>query len=121
LVSSLKNVIERLINEARQASSHTAKFTVLTKLLRELFGIELVDLIPGIEKKVGSKIYGFRGKTDLLFGSVIFEVKVNLERELEDAKKELKKYFQALQEIEPERKHIGIATDVINFKAYMPV
>jgi SAM-dependent methyltransferase len=121
LVSSLKDVIERLINEARQASSHTAKFTVLTKLLRELFGIELVDLIPGIEKKVGSRIYGFRGRTDLLFCSVIFEVKVNLERELEDAKKELKKYFQALHEIEPERRHIGIATDVINFKAYMPV
>jgi SAM-dependent methyltransferase len=114
-------MIERLINEARQASSHAAKLTVLTKLLRELFGIELVDLIPSIEKKVGSKIYGFRGRTDLLFGSVIFEVKVNLERELEDAKKELKKYFQALHEIEPERRHIGIATDVINFKAYMPV
>jgi len=91
------------------------------KLLRELFGVELIELLPGIEKKVGSRIYGFRGSADLLFRSVIFEIKVNLGRELDDAKMKLRKYFQALFEVEPERRHIGIATDVIDFKAYIPV
>lgn len=108
------------MNEAKQARSHPAKLVVLANLLRE-FGIELTELLPGIEKKVGSKIYGFKGSEDLLFRSVIFEVKVDLNREIDDAKEKLKKYFQAMYEARPEEKHIGIATDVVNFKAYIPV
>ncbi|RLI46734.1 hypothetical protein DRO64_00465 [Candidatus Bathyarchaeota archaeon] len=92
----------------------------MTNLLRE-FGIELTELLPGIEKKVGSKIYGFRGSEDLLFRSVIFEIKVDLDKEINDAKEKLKKYFQAMLEAKPEERFVGIATDVINFKAFKPV
>jgi len=116
-----KPIIERCIIEAKRANTHPAKLVVLTNLLKELFSIELTELLLGVERKVGSRIYGFRGSGDLLFRSVIFEVKVDLEREIEDAKGKLKKYFQALYEEKPEEKHVGIATDVINFKAYIPI
>jgi len=116
--STFKPVIKRYVSEARQARSHPAKLIVLTNLLKELFGVELVELLPGIETKIGSKIYGFRGSEDLLFRSVIFEVKVDLDREVDDAKGQLKRYFQAMLENKPEERYVGIATDVVNFKAY---
>ena len=119
-LSTFRSIIERCVSDARRATSHPAKLVVLTNLLKE-FGVELVELLPGIEKKVGSKIYGFRGSEDLLFRSVIFEIKVDLDREIDDAKEKLKKYFQAMIETRPDEKFIGIATDVINFKAYKPV
>ncbi|MEM3040561.1 MAG: N-6 DNA methylase, partial [Nitrososphaerota archaeon] len=115
-------MIKEHVARARQANTHPAKLMVLSSLLEGLFGVTLEELIPGIEKKLGSKIFGIRGSADLLFRNVIFEVKVNLEAELEDAKRKLKeKYFQALYEYESERRHIGIATDAIRFKAYLPV
>jgi len=113
--------IEHYVSKARQAHSHPAKLIVLTNLLEELFGVELVELLPGIETKIKSKIYGFRGSEDLLFRSVIFEVKVDLDREIDDAKEQLKRYFQAMLENRPGERFVGIATDVINFKAYRAV
>ncbi|MEM4546589.1 MAG: hypothetical protein QW328_07515 [Nitrososphaerota archaeon] len=114
-------IIKEHIVRSRRANTHPAKLLVLSSLLRELFGVTLEELIPGIETKLGSKILGVRGNADLLFLDVVFEVKVNLEAEHEDAKAKLRKYFQVLYELEPDRRHIGIATDVIGFRAYLPV
>jgi len=113
--------LNEYLSRARHANTHTAKQVILANLLKEVFGVQLEDLIPGIEKKVGSRILGVRGRIDLLYSNVVFEVKVDLERELEDAKAGLKKYFQALLEINPNAKLVGIATDLINFKAFIPV
>jgi methylase of polypeptide subunit release factors len=113
--------LNKYLSRARHANTHTAKQVILANLLKEVFGVQLEDLIPGIEKKVGSRILGVRGRIDLLYSNVVFEVKVDLERELEDAKAGLKKYFQALLEINPNAKLVGIATDLINFKAFIPV
>jgi type I restriction-modification system DNA methylase subunit len=113
-------MLDKYIESARRASTHPAKLTVLSELLREIFNVELEDLLPGIEKKIGSKILGVRGSIDLLYSNVIFEIKVDLERELDDAKEKLKKYFQAMLEAHEERP-IGIATDVINYRAFLPV
>ncbi|RLF38119.1 MAG: hypothetical protein DRN00_04765, partial [Thermoplasmata archaeon] len=117
----LKAVLERCLEQARRARSHPAKLVALTNLLKNLFNVELTEILPGIEEKVGSKIFGIRGSADLIFRAVIFEIKVDLERELDDAKAKLKKYFQALTEAEPETNFVGIATDVIKFKAYGPL
>jgi methylase of polypeptide subunit release factors len=119
--SDFQSIIMECLDRAKQANSHPAKLIVLTDLLKKLFGVELIEIIPGIERRLGSKIYGFRGRADLLFRLVVFEIKVDLEKELEDAKNQLKKYFQALFENNPIEKFIGIATDVIHFKAYVPV
>ena len=83
-ISGYKSIIDKRVHEARVARTHPAKLMILQRLLKELFGIELIELLPGIEKRLGSKIYGFRGRTDLLFRSVIFEIKTNLGRELDN-------------------------------------
>jgi type I restriction-modification system DNA methylase subunit len=113
-------MLDKYIKSAGRASTHPAKLTVISELLREIFNVKLEDLLPGIEKKIGSKILGVRGSIDLLYSNVIFEIKVDLERELDDAKEKLKKYFQAMLEAHEERP-VGIATDVINYKAFLPV
>jgi len=93
----------------------------LIDILRDIFKVDLEEIIPGIETKLGSKIWGVRGSVDLLFAYTVFEVKVNLSREIKDAEKKLKKYFQALYERNPNKKYIGIATDIITFRAYKPI
>lgn len=114
-------VIEEHVEEARSANTHTAKLMVLSSLLEKLFGVKLDELIPGVERKLGSKILGLKGSADLVFSNVVFEVKVSLARELDQAKQQLMKYLQALYEKEPEGKNIGIVTDAIEFRAYKPV
>ncbi|MEM2290856.1 MAG: N-6 DNA methylase [Candidatus Korarchaeum sp.] len=109
--------IKKHMMEAKRANTHQARLTLLVELLRELFGVELEELIPGIETKIEAR----RLRADLIFSNVVFEVKVDLKRELEDAMEQLKKYLQALYDQEPERRSIGIATDAIEFKAYIPV
>jgi type I restriction-modification system DNA methylase subunit len=113
--------LDNFISRARQANTHVAKQLVLADFLGKTFDIQLEDLVPGIEKKVGSRILGVRGRIDLLYSDIVFEVKVDLNRELDTAKGELKKYFQALLEANPKTKLVGIVTDLINFKAFIPV
>jgi len=74
-----ESIVKECLARAKQANSHPAKLIVLTDLLRRLFGIELIEIIPGVERSLGSKIYGFRGRADLIFRLIIFEVKVDLE------------------------------------------
>ncbi|MEM2370768.1 MAG: N-6 DNA methylase [Candidatus Bathyarchaeia archaeon] len=114
-------LIKKHVARARQARKHPAKLYILLSLLKELFGVELEELIPGIEKELGSKLWGLRGSADLVFSNVVFEVKVDLKKELDDATQKLIKYLQVLHEREPEKRSVGIATDAIEFKAYAPI
>jgi len=120
-VSQVAMMIKDHIAKASQVHTHPAKLAVLLSLLKELFGVELEELIPGIETKLGSKLWGLRGRADLIFSNVVFEIKVDLKRELDDAKQKLIKYLQVLHEHEPKKRSIGIATDVLEFKAYVPI
>jgi len=119
--NEVAKIVRDHIARAKLANTHPAKLLVLSNLLEELFQVKLEELIPGVETKLGSKIWGLRGSADLLFLNVVFEVKVDLDRELDDAKRKLKKYLQALHEREPWKVSIGIATDSVKFKAYAPV
>lgn len=119
-LDEIKQIIDKTIKNAKEANTHQAKMMVLSHFLKELFGIEIVELIPGIEKDLRSKVMGVRGKADLIFSGIVFEMKVNLERELDDAKKQIKKYLQALYEVDS-KKSVGIITDAIEFKAYHPI
>jgi methylase of polypeptide subunit release factors len=114
-------VIKDYVAKSRSANTHPAKLLVLSGLLRDLFGVRLEELIPGVETELGSKLWGLHGRADLIFSNVVFEIKVNLEDERDDAEKQLMKYFQILHTKEPQGHHVGIATDVIEFVAYMPV
>ncbi|MEM2550438.1 MAG: N-6 DNA methylase, partial [Nitrososphaerota archaeon] len=122
VANEIANVIKEYMAKASQARTHPAKLVVLTRLLEDLFNVELEELIPGIESRLGSRLWGLRSKrADLIFSNVVFEIKVDLRRELDDAKQQLIKYLQSLHEKEPEGRNVGIATDAIEFKAYAPV
>jgi len=113
--------LDKYINMAKKSTTHSGRFAILSKLLEEIFNVKLEEILPGIEKKVGNQVFGIKGRIDLLYSNVIFEVKVDLNKEIDDAKKELKKYFQILLEASPKEKLIGIATDVINYIAFIPI
>lgn len=114
-------ILARFVSNAKLAHTHEGKFLILSDILRVVFKTELEEILPGIETKLGSKIWGVKGSVDLLFTNVVFEIKVDLSREIKDAEEKLKKYFQALYERDPDKKYIGIATDVITFRAYKPI
>lgn len=121
VASKTAMMIKKHVARARQAHMHPAKLTVLLSLLEELFGVRLEELIPGVESKFGSKLWGLRGSADLIFSNVVFEIKVDPKKELDDAIQKLIKYLQVLHERGPGRRSIGIAMDAIEFKAFAPI
>lgn len=120
-MQQFKEIIQAHSNNSKRANTHPAKLLLLAELLKKLFRVQIEELITGIEKKLGSKILGLRGSADLIFSDVVFEIKVDLERELEDAKKQITKYLQVLHEKKPNRRHVAIATDCLEFRAFAPV
>jgi hypothetical protein len=52
--------LDKYVEEARRANTHAAKLIVLSSLLKEVFGVELQDLVPGVEKKLDSRVLGVR-------------------------------------------------------------
>lgn len=118
--STFSSIIKDHVARRNSVHTHAGKLLVLSRLLEKLFGVKLEELIPGIETKLGSKLWGLRGRADLIFSNVIFEIKVDINRELDDAERQLSKYFQVLLEREPKRKHIGVVTDSIQFIVYTP-
>jgi hypothetical protein len=117
---SYDQIIKDHLAAARLANKHPAKLLALSKLLSQVFNVEITDLIPGIETHLGSRILGLKGSVDLLFSDVVLEIKVDLAAELDDAERELFKYFQALLERNPDKKYIGIVTNDIQFLVYVP-
>jgi hypothetical protein len=65
----------------KAAHTHPAKLLVFSRILDEIFGVKVEDIIPGIEKKLGSKLLGVRGSIDLVFSGFILELKIDLEKE----------------------------------------
>lgn len=113
--------LSSIVSKSKQARTHQAKLLLLNELLRDLFSVNLEELLLGIEKGLKDKVLGVIGRIDLLYAGVVFELKTNLEKEIEDAENELIKYFNLLKEKEPKKKYIGIVTDVVRFIAYKPV
>ena len=113
--------VKEHVSKAKRASTHPAKLVVLSNLLNQVFQIKIEEFLPGIESKLGSKILGVKGSVDLIFSDVVFEIKVDLEKEIDDANQKLIKYLQVLYEADPNKKRIGVATDAVKFIAYSPV
>lgn len=112
--------VKRHVARAEKARTHSAKLLYLSDLMRKLFDVAIEELAPGVEEEVGSRVLGVRGKADLIFSDVIFEIKTDLEREIDDARTQLVKYLQALHELKPHERRIAIATDAVKFIAFVP-
>ncbi|MFX1392209.1 MAG: N-6 DNA methylase [Promethearchaeota archaeon] len=117
---------EEFLSNAKSVNTHPAKLIILTKMLNELFGLELKELIKGIEvyikgKKKNKDIIKIqRGRVDLLLPEVIIELKVDFDKELPDAMIEIQKYFEILYEKDPTKSYIAIITDLIIYNVYEP-
>lgn len=110
----------KYVSLAKARNKHPAKASVLNDLLKEVFGVELKNLLSGVETNI--KINGIRGSIDLLFKNVIFEIKTDIKLELPDAEYQLKKkYFPALYDRYGDENIVGIVTDVVEFIAYTPI
>lgn len=100
------------ISEAiRKHSHHDHRRALLMDFLRKSFGIE-VDEVE-LEKKI--KVAEARGRIDAFYKYVIFEVKIDLERERADALAELKKYFESRS---TPSDYIAVVTDGLHCEIY---
>lgn len=97
---------------------HGAKLGLLNNFLEKTFGVKIFTLLAKMESPVKSKILGVKGSIDSIIGTLIIELKTSFERELNDAKIQLKKYFQGMKELKPENEYLGLITDGIKFKIY---
>jgi type I restriction-modification system DNA methylase subunit len=102
----------RQICEAvRRNAHHDHRRALLIDFLRKTFGIE-VDEIE-LEKKI--KVAEARGRIDAFYKFVIFEVKIDLDRERDDAIRELKKYFESRS---APSDYIAAVTDGLTFEIF---
>jgi len=90
-----------------------------SSFIQKVFDIESKDL--DFEVPIKSEVMEMRGRIDAVFGNLIIEFKKDLTRSLDEAKEELKKYFQAYREKYPETNYLGIANDGIKFEVYQPI
>jgi len=79
-----------------------------------------MDLLSGVEKSVKGKLLGISGESTYSTPTWCLRL-IDLKKELDDAKAQLKKYFQLLIEAGRGERLIGIATDVIRYHAFVPV
>jgi len=91
---------------------------IFTRFLERVFGISPEGI--EMEVPVESKMLLVKGRIDAVFGNIIMEFKVDLRRELDDAREELAKYFQSFAEKYPGRSYIGIAHDGLRFRVFQP-
>jgi len=116
----LRQELPQYLIRAYNAKSQPSKEFVFASFIQKTFGITPEDFSEKMEVAVVSKVLLVRGRIDAVFGNLLFEFKVDLDRELDDAKVEFTKYFQALKEKHPTTSYIGIATDDIKFKVFKP-
>jgi hypothetical protein len=114
----LPGYIDRIKNRTNTEDKIVHEFTYLIEKVFDV-GPEELDF----QAPVKSKVLQVRGRMDTIFKNIILEFKKDLndKRALITAQEELKKYFQSLYEKDSKIKHIGIATDGINFQVYQGI
>jgi hypothetical protein len=127
-VLMVREALERYINSVEDLKSEAARSHRFAQLLQELFGQEpgfIEQYAQGIEQvvRVRQKDRLLRGKVDNLFGNLVIEFEVDLERKRTEAEQQLQRYVQLLwaqEPIETKTPYLCIATDGIQFSTYTP-
>jgi hypothetical protein len=118
----LEKELPNYINQIKNRTNSEAKVLhEFTSFIQKVFNIEAKDL--DFEVSVKSSVKQVSGRMDAVFSNIILEFKKDLKdvRALATAQEELEKYFQSLYEKDSKIKHIGIATDGLNFKVYQAI
>jgi hypothetical protein len=101
----------QITDAIRKHSHHDHRRALLMEFIRKSFGIEIDE----IELELKIKVAEARGRIDAFYKFVIFEVKIDLERERDDAVRELTKYFESRKSPE---EYIAAVTDGLRFEIY---
>jgi hypothetical protein len=101
----------QITDAIRKNSHHDHRRALLMDFLRKSFGIEVDE----IELELKIKAAEARGRIDAFYKFVIFELKIDLEREHADAVRELKKYFESRKAPED---YIAVVTNGLTFELY---
>ncbi len=120
-VEKLRKELPLYILNTGRVHSQPAREILFVGFAERVFGVRPEEFAEKMEVPVKSKLWLVKGRIDAVFGNLIIEFKVDLNRELEDARGELKKYFQAFKEKHPRASYVGVATDGIKFRVFKPV
>ena len=107
--SALADYDERIRDAITAGQHHDQRRAILIELLRHGFGLAVDEI--ALEHNV--KVAKVRGRIDLLYGPIAWEVKRDLELERDDLERELKLYLTAQG---PDS--FGIGTDGLRFEVY---
>lgn len=118
-IEDLRTELPSYLAEMRARKSHPGKEVIFLRFIEKVFGISPETIT--MEVPTVSNVLLLRGRIDAVFGNIMMEFKVSMDRELEDAKTELAKYFQSFAEKFPTRSYIGIAHDGLDFRVFQPV
>jgi hypothetical protein len=109
--SLLEAYYAQITDAARRNAHHDHRRALLIDFLRKSFDIEIDE----VELELKIKAAEARGRIDAFYKFVIFEVKVDMDREREDATRELKKYFESRS---TPQDYIAAVTDGLTFEVY---
>jgi hypothetical protein len=115
----LEKELSSYLTEIKNKHSENAKAVAFTSFIEKVFDIESRDL--DFEVPIKTTVMELKGRIDAVFGNLIIEFKKDLRSNLETAKDELLKYFQAYHEKFPDTNYLGIANDGILFKVFHPI
>lgn len=99
----------RMAGAVASNAHHDQRRAYLLDLLRDGYGIDTEE----VELEAHVKVEEARGRIDVLFRRIVFEVKRDLERELDDVLRELHLYLTRVGE-----RAFGIATDGAAMQSY---
>ena len=109
---ALKSYGEQMAVAIKKNAHHDQRRNLLLNFLRAGMGIESTEV--ELERKI--KAAEVRGRIDAFWRHLIIEVKSDIDKERDDAREELKKYFEA-------QKHplefLGLVTDGLRFEVYL--
>lgn len=111
-VPALESYCEQIRAAVSKGAHHDQRRHLFVNFLREGFGIA-VDEIE-LEHKI--KANSVRGRIDAFYRFLIIEFKTDLDRERDDAKRELKKYFESQAH---STDYLGLVTDGVSFEVYV--
>lgn len=117
-MSTYHDKIKEYLHEAEVAHTHAGKEVAFSGLLKSVFGISGLEIIPNIENYIKTgEARMLKGRMDLHLGRIIIEFKINLKKELEKAIEEIERYSEILNE-KGEKITVCIITDGLIFKVY---
>ena len=100
------------VETVRGTVSDNERLLYFMDLVRSLLGVHLVDF--EVEKQV------YQGRANAPPVNLVFEFKLDIHWQLEDAELQLKRHITDLKSRNPETTYTAIATDGLHFHVYIP-